>query len=111
MSKVRVKQHPILGPQEEGQWVTIYFNGKPIKARKGEPIAASLYAAGIRVFRYTKRFQEPRSLFCGIGRCTDCMMTVNDVPNVRTCITPVEEGMRVEQQKGLGQWSEKNATS
>ena len=32
------------------------------------------------------------------------MMTVNGVPNIRTCITPVEDGMTVETQDGLGEW-------
>ncbi|MHB8947330.1 MAG: (2Fe-2S)-binding protein, partial [Bacillota bacterium] len=46
----------------------------------------------------------PRGLFCAIGRCTDCVMTVDGVPNVRTCVTPVREGLRVETQRGLGEW-------
>ena len=29
-------------------------------------------------------------------------MIVNGVPNTRTCVTPVEEGMTVETQYGLG---------
>ena len=32
------------------------------------------------------------------------MMVVNGIPNVRTCITPVEDGMTVEVQDGLGKW-------
>ncbi|WP_366922739.1 (2Fe-2S)-binding protein [Metallumcola ferriviriculae] len=105
---MRVKDHPILGPLKDEAEITISFEGKHLKARPGEPIAAVLYAAGIKVFRYTKRFNEPRSLFCGIGRCTDCMMIVNGVTNVRTCITIVEDGMVVERQKGLGYWSDTN---
>ena len=30
------------------------------------------------------------------------MMVVNGVPNVRTCITPVEDGMTVDTQDGYG---------
>jgi predicted molibdopterin-dependent oxidoreductase YjgC len=44
-------------------------------------------------------------MFCGIGRCTDCVMTVDGVPGVRTCVTEVREGMRVERQRGVGNWS------
>jgi NADH dehydrogenase/NADH:ubiquinone oxidoreductase subunit G len=33
-------------------------------------------------------------------------MTVNGDPNVRTCVTPVEAGMVVETQDGLGKWEE-----
>ena len=36
-----------------------------------------------------------------MGRCTDCMMIVDGEPNVRTCITPVRDGMRVQVQHGL----------
>jgi len=61
-----------------------------------------LIAASIKVFRYSVKRDEPRSLFCAIGRCTDCVMTVNNQSNVRTCITLVEEGMEIETQKGLG---------
>lgn len=93
---MRVTDHPILGKLEPAKEVIIYFNGRPIRALEGEPIAAALLANGIRVFRRTQKRKEPRGLFCAIGRCTDCIMTVDGVPNVRTCITPVREGMRVE---------------
>jgi len=82
--------------------VNIYVDGKEILAVEGEPIAATLLAEGIAIFRYTPKLREPRGLFCGIGKCTDCMMIVDGRPNVRTCITPVTSGMRVETQRGLG---------
>jgi NADH dehydrogenase/NADH:ubiquinone oxidoreductase subunit G len=31
-------------------------------------------------------------------------MTVDGVPNVRTCVTPVRDGMIISTQKGLGKW-------
>jgi predicted molibdopterin-dependent oxidoreductase YjgC len=103
---MRVEEHPIFGKFPEKKSVTIFVDGEPIAAREGEPIAAALMAAGKRVFRFTKKRQEPRGYFCGLGRCTDCAMTVNGIPQVRTCITPVEEGMRVETQHGAGEWRE-----
>ncbi len=81
-------------------------DGNRIPAIAGEPIAAALLAAGIRKFRLTHRFGNPRGLFCRIGRCTDCVMTVDGLPNVRTCVTPVKDGMVVEIQRGLGKWAE-----
>jgi predicted molibdopterin-dependent oxidoreductase YjgC len=101
---MRVERHPILGDLREREEITIYFDGKPLTARKDEPVAAALLAAGIRVFRTTKKRGESRGVFCAIGRCTDCMMTVDGVPNVRTCVTPVREGMDVRTQIGLGAW-------
>ncbi|MDR2738458.1 MAG: (2Fe-2S)-binding protein [Treponema sp.] len=98
---MRVIYHPILGDTKGGREVTIFFNGKPLDAREGEPVAAALLAAGIRVFRKTRKRGEGRGLFCAIGRCTDCMMVVDGTANTRTCITPVREGMDVKTQFGL----------
>ncbi|WP_020614592.1 (2Fe-2S)-binding protein [Sediminispirochaeta bajacaliforniensis] len=97
----RIIHHPILGEMEEKKLVTIFVDGKRIQAREGEPIAAALLSAGIDVFRHTKK-GSPRSIFCGIGQCTDCSMIVDGVPNVRTCVTLVADGMIVETQEGVG---------
>lgn len=98
----RCIEHPILGPLDQAEEVTIYFDGRPIQARKGETIAAALTNAGVRSFRYTAKYHEPRGIFCAIGRCTDCMMIVDGQPNVRTCITLVCDGMYLKTQDGLG---------
>lgn len=99
---MRVIKHPILPALEQPEYVSITVDGQPYKAIKGEMIAATLIANGIVVHRYTIKNSEPRGIYCGIGQCTDCVMVVNGMPNVRTCITPVEEGMVIETQKGFG---------
>lgn len=101
---MRVMDHPILGQSEEREKVTITVDGRKITAYADEPIAASLIAEGILAFRKTPKLGEPRGIFCCIGRCTDCVMTVDGVPNVRTCVTPVRDGMDVRTQVGLGEW-------
>ncbi|WP_028856554.1 (2Fe-2S)-binding protein [Psychrilyobacter atlanticus] len=103
---MRVVDHPILGEEERKEYVTIYYNGKPLNAMAGETIAATLMSAGIRKFRKTPKYKRDRGVYCGIGRCTDCVMVVNGKPNVRTCVTPVEEGMSVETQIGYGKGEE-----
>ena len=102
---MRVTKHPIL-PDVDRPDVTITVDGREIPAKSGEPIAAALLASGVRVFRKTAKKGYPRGVFCGIGRCTDCVMTVDGKPNVRTCVTPVRAGMKVETQNGLGRWGE-----
>lgn len=99
---MRVTQHPILGQQQEQETVSITVDGRPYKALPGEVIAAVLMANGIMVHRHTTKRHEPRGIYCGIGQCTDCVMTVNGKPNVRTCITPVEDGMEILTQDGFG---------
>lgn len=100
-----VEEHPILGAMKNKKYVTLKVDGKEIQGIEGEPIAAALLASGIKSFRYTHKFNEPRGLFCGIGQCTDCIMEVDGVPNVRTCVTPVKEGMEIKTQYGFGKGS------
>ncbi len=97
----RIAEHPILGVQEKGELVRFLFDGNEIEGYEGEPIAAALKAAGVMVHRYTQKEHKPRGIFCAIGRCTDCVMVVDGVPNVRTCITPLKAGMDVRTQYGV----------
>lgn len=103
---MRVIHHPILGEETREFTAVIEVDGKKIPAVEGEPIAAALLAAGIKTFRHTHKNNRPRGIFCAIGRCTDCVMTVDGIPNVRTCVTPLVDGMVIETQKGLGKWGE-----
>ena len=106
---MRITDHPILGKMEGGRRVFIEVDGSRIPAIEGEPIAAALLAAGYKVFRRSVKRGEPRGVFCAIGRCTDCVMTVDGRPNVRTCVTPVVDGMKIQTQVGLGAAREPDA--
>ena len=93
----RITEHPILGESPVGKLVHFTYDGKDLQGYEGEPIAVAL---GVMVHRYTAKRHEPRGVFCAIGRCTDCVMVVDGQPNVRTCITPLKEGMKVQTQDG-----------
>jgi predicted molibdopterin-dependent oxidoreductase YjgC len=97
--------HPILGEDVKRRQLTFLFNGNEMTGLEGEPIAAALRAAGVMTHRYTKKLKNPRGVFCAIGRCTDCVMIVDGRPNVRTCVTPLKEGMIVKTQRGAGEES------
>ena len=97
----RIEEHPILGKQERGRLVKFLYNGQEVEGYEGETIAAALKAAGIMIHRYTKKEHKPRGIFCAIGRCTDCVMIVDGKPNIRTCVTPLKEGMSVRTQYGV----------
>lgn len=101
---LRIERHPILGEAQWGQKITLLVDGDPVEAFEGEPIATALLAAGRRAFRYTTKRDEPRGVFCALGRCTDCVMVVDGRPNVRTCVTAARDGMVIETQRGLGHW-------
>ncbi len=94
---LRIYEHPILH-FARGKTVFFTFNNMKIKGYDGESIAAALLAAGIRVFRRSMKLKRPRGFYCGIGKCSSCLMRVDGIPNVRTCIEPVREGITVETQ-------------
>lgn len=98
---MRFKVHPILEEIPKGRLVKFTLDGKEIEGYEGEPIAVALRAAGIMTHRHTAKLNKPRGIFCAIGRCTDCVMVVNGKPNVRTCVTPLSEGMKVQTQYGV----------
>ncbi len=75
--------------------LTIIVDGEPVPAYPGETVATVLLAAGRRTFRHTDH-GAPRGLFCGMGVCFDCLVTVDGQPDVRACMTIVRPGMVVE---------------
>lgn len=95
----RMEQHPIL-TFDKGRKVTFTFEGKTLEGYEGESVAAALHANGVRVLHESEVKHRPRGLFCAIGNCSSCMMKVDGVPNVRTCVEPLREGLRVERQEG-----------
>ncbi|MCS0599696.1 (2Fe-2S)-binding protein [Streptomyces sp. LP11] len=81
---------------------TVTFDGRPLEARPGQTVAAALWAAGVTAWRTTRRAGRPRGVFCGIGVCFDCLVTVNGSPNQRACLVPVRPGDVIGVQEGTG---------
>ena len=87
---------------KRGKQVEIEVDGEKVLAYEGESIAAALLASGKRALRMTPKNGTPRGMFCGMGICFDCVMTVDGMPSVRTCVTPVKAGMVVETPQAFG---------
>lgn len=68
------------------------FDSQPVPVAPGQTVGAALTSAGIRSWRRTRKADRPRGLFCGIGICYDCLLTVDGAPNQRACITPAYDG-------------------
>ena len=98
---MRIDQHPIL-EFDRGEKVTFFYNGQEIDGYTEETIAAALHAAGIRTLGHSPELHRPRGLFCAIGKCSSCFLTVDGQPIVRVCVTKVKAGMHVEEQEGKG---------
>jgi aerobic-type carbon monoxide dehydrogenase small subunit (CoxS/CutS family) len=75
--------------------MTISVDGRPVRCRAGQTIAAALISAGEVAWRTTRRTGEPRGLFCGIGVCFDCLVTVNGDGPLRACLVAARPGDEV----------------
>lgn len=94
---MRISQSgPLLPEVQRGRSVKINVDGKSLDAYEGETVAAALLAAGVYTFRISRKNKEPRSLFCGMGACMECLVTVDGTHNLRACMTQVTEGMQIE---------------
>lgn len=97
----RITDHPILSFPERKR-IGFTFDGKEMYGFEGDSIASALHANGVRVLAHSERLDRPRGFYCAIGNCSSCMMEVDGIPNVKTCVTPLSEGISVKTQHGKG---------
>jgi sarcosine oxidase subunit alpha len=71
------------------------WNGNTVTAKPGDTVASALYRSGVRTFTYSYQYGRPRGLLCLTGSCPNCMVNIDGVPNVRSCITPARNGLSV----------------
>ncbi len=76
------------------------FEGREIRGRPGETLAAALTAAGERDLRETNA-GERRGLFCGMGVCQECLVEIDGRGNQRACMTKLERPVSVRRQSHL----------
>lgn len=98
---MRVEHHPILTFQKKDQ-IRFFYNGELLFGRQGDTIASALHDNGKYEYSKSSKHHRSRGFYCAIGNCGSCNMVVNGVPNVRTCVTLLEEGMKVTTQSDRG---------
>jgi len=91
-----VNGNPELPLVERGNALTLVVDGQTVSAFEGETIAAVLLGMGVRTFRHSQKQGAPRGIFCGMGVCHDCLVTVDGIANVRACVTTVHPHMVIE---------------
>ena len=79
---------------DRGPKMEIMVNGEAVEAYGGETVATAMLAAG----HWTCQTQEqrPMGVFCNIGVCHSCLVTIDGVSGVRACQTTAKPGMVVE---------------
>lgn len=78
-----------------GDLVTIQVDGAPMDVPSGASLAAVLALRGVDGLRRSEPSARMRGVFCGMGSCHDCAVSVDGVIGVRSCLTPVASGMNV----------------
>lgn len=89
----RIEHHPVLGAPR-GEPITIWVDDQPLEVLSTDTVASALWANGRRGLRYSRNGQ-PRGMYCGIGHCFECRVTVEFETGVRSCLQAVSPGMRV----------------
>ena len=74
--------------------VTITVEGIPMMAHPGENLAAALIAVGHWRFGEGEDPKRPRTAFCMMGVCQQCLLRV-DGRLVQACLAPVVAGQQV----------------
>lgn len=83
MSPRRVRaESDAVGRQDRQLEITV--DGEPVAGIAGQTIAGVMLAAGRLTWR-RGRSGAPRGVFCGIGVCFDCLVTVGAERDVRAC--------------------------
>ena len=77
-----------------GEPLSIVYDGLVLTALRGETIAAALCAHGIVQYRHTQRGGR-RGIYCGMGTCFDCLVTIDGKANQRACLAAVAPGQRI----------------
>ncbi|MBF0209755.1 MAG: FAD-dependent oxidoreductase [Desulfamplus sp.] len=99
MTSKRITTHPVLDIPE-GKRVPFTWNGDGLEGREGEMLSSALFANGIQIFGHHHKDKTPQGIFCANGQCSQCLVIADGLP-VKSCMTPLREGMRVESVEGL----------
>lgn len=82
------------------QPLTLYIDGRAVKAQPGETVASVMLRQSLPITRTTPVLESPRAPYCMMGVCFECLAIVDGVASTQTCMVPVKAGMRVERQYG-----------
>lgn len=85
---------------ESRESVTIRFEGVPISVPAGETVASALTIANVGATRTTPISGAPRSAYCLMGVCFECLVVIDGKPDQQSCMVVVRDGMTIECQQG-----------
>ncbi len=73
----------------------IVWNGQRIRFADGQSVAAALGRAGVSHFAQEEE-STPKSVFCGIGQCQNCLVLCIGHGIAEACLFPCSDGLQVQ---------------
>jgi len=89
---------PDEAPASAGKRLAFRWGRRALQGREGDTVASALLAAGEAVLTRSVKYHRPRSYLCGVGKCANCLVTIDGKPSQRACMVPLRSGMVVEAQ-------------
>ncbi len=78
--------------------VRFWLDGAERRGPAGVPVGFVLYAQGERILGWNEATGAPRGLYCGIGHCFECRLTIDGVRDQRACLVPLAAEMQLTRQ-------------
>lgn len=85
----------LANPRPDSASVELSINGQAVSVAPGITVWAAMALADQRITRQAPLTEKPRSAYCAMGVCFECMVEVDGMPNRQACLTEVQPGMQV----------------
>lgn len=85
-----------------GERIPFTYKGKKYYGVQGDTVATALYANGVRIYARSLKYHRPRGFYSMDGECSNTMMEVDGIPNVRTETTQLKPNMEIKEQNVKG---------
>ena len=85
--------------------VTVYVDGMPTRAARGETVLSTLFALGKRAISRNDH-DHVYGAYCGMGICCCCALNINGIEKQRACQVVVRDGMTIKTQSNRHQINE-----
>ncbi len=85
-------------PPDIKDTITVEVEGRQVAVPRGVSAAAAALIAGLPSTRCSPVMGEPRSPYCMMGVCFECLMVIDGEHSQQACMVPVRPGMRIERQ-------------
>ncbi|MEH6444476.1 MAG: (2Fe-2S)-binding protein [Oceanospirillaceae bacterium] len=78
--------------------VAVNINGNLFQVPAGSSVWAALALAKDTITRMAPVSEQPRSAYCAMGVCFECLVEIDGQPNRQACLTQVSAGMHIVKQ-------------